>query len=129
MSKVQSMHKVRLEIQLTTAMAYDNPGEPVTLSFIYGIGRDGLSPFESCLEGRSPGEHIEFAVKGNDVAASFGALFSLIRGLLDGMIRPEVLKFAIDILGVEKADNSEVVSALASSVGGCGSGGSCGCGC
>ncbi len=132
MSKVKSMNRVNVAVNLIDAALSRIPHEPVTLSFIYGIGRDGLSVFECCLEGGGLGDHIELTVKGSEVAESFGGLFPLVRGLVDGLIRPEIMKFDIEILGVEEVDNREVVAALASSSGGCGSGGaggSCDCGC
>ncbi len=132
MSKVISMNKVSVTVNLIDTALNGTPSEPVTLSFIYGIGRDGLSVFECCLEGGGLGDHIELTVKGSEIAESFGGLFPLVRGLVDGLIRPEVMKFDIEILGVEEVDNRELVAALASSSGGCGSGGSddsCDCGC
>ena len=129
MSKVKSMNKVSVTLNLIDAALNSAPPEPVAFTFIYGIGRDGLSAFECCLEGGGLGDHIEFIVKGSEVAESFGGLFPLVRGLVDGLIRPEVMKFDIEILGVEEVDNREVVAALAASTAGCGSGDSCGCGC
>lgn len=129
MSKVQSMNKVSVAVKLLGTPVTGISSEPATLSFIYGLGRDGLSDFECCLEERECGDHIEFIVKGSEVAESFGTLFPSVQGLIAGMIRPEVFKFDIEILVIEEVENSEVVAALASSVSGCGSGGSCGCGC
>ncbi len=129
MSKVKSMKKVSVTVNLIGAALNSTRPEPVALSFIYGIGRDGLSGFECCLEGRGLGDHVELTVKGSEVAESFGGLFRLVRGLVDGLIRPEVMTFDIEILGVEEVDNRELVAALASSTAGCGSGGSCDCGC
>ena len=132
MSKVKSMNKVSVVVNSIDTALNGSPREPVRLSFIYGIGRDGLSPFECCLEGRGLGDHVELTVKGSEVAESFGGLFPLVRGFVDGLIRPEVMKFNIEILGIEEVDNREVVAALASTAAGCGSGGSgdsCDCGC
>ena len=129
MSKVKSMNKVSVAVSLVDTTLNGIRPEPVTLSFIYGIGRDGLSAFECCLEGGGLGDHIELTVKGSEVAESFGGLFPVVRGLVDGLIQPEVMKFDLEILGVEEVDNRELVVALAGTASGCGSGGSCGCGC
>lgn len=129
MSKVKSMNKVSVTVSLMDGSLNDKAPDPVALSFIYGIGRDGLSPFECCLEGGSSGDHIELTVKGSEVVESFGGLFPLVRVLADGLIRPQFMQFDIQILGVEEVENREVVAALASSSGGCGSGDSCDCGC
>jgi len=129
MSELKSMNKVAVTVNLTTDSLDSALSEPVSLSFIYGIGREGLSPFECCLEGGRLGEHKEFSVKGSEVAESFGGLFSFVRSLVDGKIMHDVMKFDIKILGIEEVENRELVAALASSASGCGSGGSCGCGC
>lgn len=129
MSKLKAMNKVSLTVTLTNDSLGSSLAEPVSLSFIYGIGRDGLTPFECFLEGRCLGEDIEFTVKGSEVAESFGVLFPFIRSFVDGKIRPDVMKFDIKILGIEEVEDRELVAVLASSTSGCGSGGSCGCGC
>lgn len=129
MSELKSMNKVNVTVNLTNNSLEGVGLEPVSLSFIYGIGRDGLTPFECSLEGRCLGDHIEFTVKGSEVAESFGVLFPFVRSFVDGKIRQDVMKFDIEILGIEEVENREVVAALASSTSGCGSGGSCGCGC
>lgn len=129
MSELKPMNKVAVTVSLTNDSLDGTPAEPVSLSFIYGIGREGLSPFECCLEGGRLGEHKEFSVKGSEVAESFAGLFPLVRTLVNATIRPAVMKFDIEILGIEKVENRELVAALASSTSGCGSGGSCDCGC
>lgn len=129
MSQLKSMNKVSVAVTLMNGSIDGAPPEPVSLSFIYGIGREGLSPFECCLENGRLGDHIEFTVKGQELAEYFGGLFSFVRSLVDGKIRPEVMNFDIQILGFEEVENRELVAALASSTGGCGSGGSCDCGC
>jgi hypothetical protein len=129
MSELKSMNKVSVTVSLTSDSLDAALSEPVTVSFIYGIGREGLSAFECCLEGGRVGEHKKFSVNGSAVAESFGGLFSFVRSLVDGKIRLNVIKFDIKILGIEEVENREVVAALANSASGCGSGGSCGCGC
>lgn len=132
MSQLKAMNKVSVVVNLKNGSSSTTPKEAVSLSFIYGIGREGLSDFECCLEGGHSGEHRTLRVKGPEVAESFGVLFPVFRTLVDGMIIPEMLEFDIEIIGIEEVEHREIVAALAGSAGGCGSGGSsgsCGCGC
>jgi len=129
MSELKLMNRVSVTVSLTNDSLAGELVEPASLSFIYGIGREGLSAFECCLEGGRLGEHKEFSVKGSEVAESFGGFFSSVRSLVDGKIRHDVMKFDIKILGIEEVENREVVAALANSASGCGAGGSCDCGC
>ncbi|MFT5698460.1 MAG: hypothetical protein ACI8ZB_001315 [Desulforhopalus sp.] len=130
MSQVKSMKKVSISVCLKAGLA--TGGSPAGVDpfiFIYGIGRDGLSPFECCLEGAHVGESILFEVKRGDLAEYFSGLFPKIRPLVDGGVMPKKVFFEVEVKGVEEVDNREVVAALANSASGCGSGGSCGCGC
>lgn len=124
------MKKIAVSVRLVHGVSGDAETEkPITFSFIYGIGRDGLSPFEQRLESCSVGQRIQFEVKSGAVADFFGGLFAQIRGLIEGKVMPENLVFEIEIVKLEDVENREVVAALARSASGCGSGGSCGCGC
>lgn len=130
MFQIKPMKKVHVSVGLVSgSMDSESKGETVSMSFLYGIRRDGLSAFECCIQGGCIGDHHLLSVKASEVAESFADLFTPVRGLLEGKIMPETIQFDIEILGIEKVDNREIVAALADSVAGCGSGDSCGCGC
>lgn len=132
MTRVKPMKKVNVSLRLLHGLLEaeaDGVAEAVSFPFIYGIGRDGLSVFECCLEGAGVGERVTLEIKASDVQKSFAGLFATIRPLLEGKIMTETLAFDIEIKGLEDVDNREVVAALAGTASGCGSGGSCGCGC
>lgn len=130
MSRVKPMKKVNISLRLLDASLEGVPAhEAVSFTFIYGIGRDGLSLFECCLEDAGVGDRVTIEVKAGEGQEFFAGLFPTIRPLLEGRIMPETLAFETEIQGLEDVDNSEVVAALASAASGCGSGGSCGCGC
>jgi hypothetical protein len=130
MSELKTMKKTVVSVRLVHGQSSATGTEkPVTFSFIYGIGRDGLSPFEQRLELCSVGQCVQFEVKADAVAESFGGLFAEVRELIEGKVLPENLVFEIKIIKLEDVENREVVAALARSASGCGSGGSCGCGC
>lgn len=130
MIQVSLMKKVQVSISiLDSETKVAVPERTVLFSFIYGIGRDGLTPFECSLEGCSTGEQVETEVQPSLFSEYFGGLFPTIRSLIDGHILPPNVLIRIDVNGVEDVDNREVVAALAGAAGGCGSGGSCDCGC
>lgn len=129
MTQVKPMKKVHVAVSLHGGGSCDGPLDEGLFSFIYGIGKDGLTPFESNLEGCSEGDSIQAEVDHHSMGVYFGSLFSSVRALLEGKIIPQNSVFRVQIQKVEDADNREVVAALANSAGGCSSGGSCGCGC
>ena len=130
MSELKTMKKIVVSVCLEHGRSSHVESEKQrTFSFIYGLGRDGLSPFERCLESCSVGQRVKFEVKSAAVGESFGGLFSEVRELIEGKVLPENLVFEIELVKLEDVDNREVVAALARSASGCGSGGSCGCGC
>ena len=127
MSKLKPMNKVNVTIRLVHDSVKGVIPETTSLSFIYGIGREGLSPFECCLDEGRAGDHVHFTVKSSEIVEAFGGLFSHVSRLVRGTIVPKVMVFDIEIISIEEVDNREVVAALAGSTGGCEGGGSCGC--
>ena len=130
MAQVKPMKKVQVSVSLL-----DNNKKTVTedtavsFAFIFGIGQDGLSPFECVLEGGHKGDQIQTDVISSSLVEYFGVLLHALNPLTEGKILPQNLCFNIEILDVMDVENREVVAALAGSTSGCGSGGSCGCGC
>ncbi len=119
---IQSLKKITL---LLTA---DNTaGEPVSLTFIYGIGGNGLCPFEQALQGKDEGESLNFTCTDSQAPDFFGNLFFPLRQALSLQIMPKTLSLHAAIATVQDAENHEVVKSLAQAASGCG--GSCGCGC
>ena len=128
MDQIKSMKKVHVAVALVDAGSGEAaPGDAVNFSFIYGIGKDGLTPFECLLEGCRQGDITKTEVGFEAISAFFGVLFGQVQPLIEGKIVSHDLCFAVEIIKVEEVENREVVAALAGSVGGCG--GSCGCGC
>jgi len=129
MVQVKPMKKVHVSISLggndTTVAAAGT----VSFTFIFGIGRDGLTPFECVLEGGGAGDRIQTEVITSSLGEYFGVLLHSLNPLIKGKILPQNLVFNIEISQVSDVENREVVAALAGSTSGCGSGGSCGCGC
>jgi len=127
---IQHLKKVHLAV-----LAGSEPGDcsltasPMTFEFLYGIGAEGLEPFEMVLSGKCPGENVELTVTAEDASVFFGRFLGSIRHLLGLHLFPATLSLLITVMAVTDADNREVVKALARSAGHGGCGGSCDCGC
>lgn len=130
MVQVKPMSKVHAAVSLVDAGSSGAiKDEKATFSFIYGIGKDGLTPFECLLEGCQQGDVTQTEVNSQAMGEFFGVLLRQIQPCIEGKIVPLDLRFSVEVLKVEEVENREVVAALAGATGGCGSGGSCGCGC
>jgi hypothetical protein len=101
--------------------AADPCGGRRELAFIFGVGPEGLVPFELTLSGRAVGEEVRFTVAAGDAGRFFGHLAPAALRLFDR--DAEVLAARIE--AVERPDPREVVRALAETAGH----GSCDCGC
>jgi hypothetical protein len=127
---IQPLKKVNLAI-----LAGNEPGKftltpsPVVFEFLYGIGTEGLEPFELALSDKCPGESLTLTVAAGEAPVFFGHFLGLIRHLFGLHIFPSTLFLHMTVKAVADADNREVVQALARSAGHGGCGGSCDCGC
>jgi hypothetical protein len=102
--------------KVTVMMEWD--GRQSQFDFIFGIGAEGLSPLEFDLAGKEVGHESEY---------------NLIRGQLDRLFQhlspplllsdvPDAFTLKVRVLGIGKADQKEVIKAMAetSSCGCCG---------
>jgi len=127
---IQQLKKVRLAI-----LAGSEPGKhsltatPVNFEFIYGIGAEGLEPFEVVLGDKWVGEHVVLTVTADEGPLFFGRFLGSIRQVLGLHLLPPTLFLSMTVMAVVDPDNREVVQALARSTGHGGCGGSCDCGC
>ena len=95
------------------------------LEFIFGLGKEGLTPLERSLAGKKAGDLVTIQMNRKEAAEFFGHL----------LICPESLKsrsnrfyMNLKICGVETATPREVVRAMASTTS-CGANCACGCQC
>jgi hypothetical protein len=106
------------------------PASPVDFSFLYGIGSDGLCPFELALSEKCQGDTLRLMVGAAESREFFGHLLIPLRQAFNLRAMPESMWLQIEVTGVTDADNREVVKALAENIGhGGGCGGTCDCGC
>ena len=122
---IGSMKKVNLLIEAgRTRDRMDLTRTPISFEFIFGVGVQGLSPFEAALDGKTCGATVFFKTHSREISE----LFEHLSLPLDEFIHKApvfYLKAFID--KVAAAEDREIVSAMAgASV--CGQG-DCGCGC
>ena len=117
--------KVTLAITFSTDPADMPSPAPIDVSFIYGVGADGITPFERALYGKSPRESVNLRVDVDHTPSLFGHLACDV--VATSPLSPPY-KLNATVISVEKADDRELVKAMAKSSQ-CGAGCDCGCGC
>jgi hypothetical protein len=95
------------------------------LEFIYGIGPEGISPFEKAIFGKHIGDVELFPIAPNHKDQIFEHLAGGL-GESRNLFAQSYLK--ITIKSILKADNREVIKAMAGTATGCGEDCACGCG-
>ena len=98
--------------------------DPLEERFIFGIGSNGLSPFEMILAGRTVGEAVDFNVPAT-------AQFEFFGHVIPPCLQPpkgfETLHYTARVKDIRPADGKEVIKALAIQTS-CGESCDCGCG-
>lgn len=130
---MNSTDKILKKLNFTIRVEEDQPGEggiePLSISFIYGIGIEGLSDFERAVSDLNPGDSIRVDIPPGRLRDYLGPLSGLLgrkMAILESA-RPKTL--ICKLAGLDVAEPQEVVAAIAQmqKAGGCASG--CGCGC
>jgi hypothetical protein len=114
----------RVTVAFTLASGPDQlkaVGKKVDFEFIYGIGVEGLCPFEMQLGGRRVGDTVASRLDRNKAMDYFGHLHPPIEVLLE---KGEKLEVAATVRWIRAAQPHEIVGAMAAAVGGHG----CDCG-
>jgi hypothetical protein len=127
MSKVENLKKITLAIEAGTSRdTMDIVPRYPEIEFIFGIGPEGMTPFEFELVDKSEGENVWIHSQKDTFGKFFEHLNPLLMELIGG--RDEVY-LKVSIVSVAAADSREIVKAMAEMAahreGGC----SCGCGC
>ena len=109
-----------MKVSLTLTTGEDEPAAP--FNFIYGVGSQGITPFEKALFGKRVGDRIQLDLSPTDFCETIGHLeLPLLKQT--GIMQPISLTVAIN--AIDKATDQEVVRAMAAG----GSCDDCGCGC
>ena len=126
MNKVENLKKVTLRIEAgTNADHMDLTLEALEFEFIFGIGPDGMCPFEYELVNKKEGDIVLLHIKEEEIHPFKGHLKLPFLDLLD---ENNSIYVKAKIVKIEQPDSKEVVKALAESTshaGDC----DCGCGC
>jgi hypothetical protein len=126
MKKVENLKKVTLRVEAgKTAELMDLIPKALEFEFIFGIGPDGMCPFEYQLVNKNEGEMVLLHLKKEEIQPFLGHLQLPVLDLLE-----ENSSFYLNakIAKIEQPDSKEVIKALAELAahpGDCG----CGCGC
>jgi hypothetical protein len=109
-----------MKVSLTVNSGDNETSAP--FEFIYGVGPQGITPFEKALFGKAVGDQVRFDLSPADYCETIGHLEQPLLKQT-GIMGPVSLRVTID--GIVKAKDQEVVKAMASG----GSCSDCGCGC
>ena len=125
--EISQLKKVTLILRIGSSGGSEETGDPASTTFIYGIGRNGLTPLEYRLAGKKAGDEIGLRIDGGDFFPTFEHLLPMeFRSIQPA----DPLYLDIRVEKVESATDREVVSAIAE-MGKCGGGDDCcgpGCG-
>lgn len=109
--KIDLLKKIKLLIEAGThSGTMDLSGGQQTFEFIFGIGTQGLPPFEYHLADKAEQEEIELILRPDEIHETFQHLLPLPITIPDQI---ESLHFKIKIVGITTADPKEVVKAMA----------------
>lgn len=125
---IAPLTKVTLTVQAETAQIQPPAANmPADLSFIFGIGIEGLTDFELAILGKAPGDHLTLPI--GKVPPSV-QLEHLLSPLMEVVQIPPPFDLHVEVKSVVPATDLEVVHALSHKTdgGGCDCGGGCGCG-
>ena len=109
--KADMLKKITLSIapEAPTAVS-DKLPEPLQYAFIYGIGSQGLAPFEYALAGKAVGEEVCIRINRSNFRGTFQHLSLPLPEVPDD--NPSV-SYRIKILKISSANNREIVAAMA----------------
>ena len=117
---IENLMKVTLDITADGEMKTND--QKAVFEFIYGVGVEGITPFEKALLGKSVGDHVRMEMEPANYRETVGHLeLPLFEQL--GIAKATFLEATV--AGIAKAEDREVVKAMAAGS----SCSDCGCGC
>jgi hypothetical protein len=121
-TQIQALNKVTLSINIVSQPDGNalNPQSP-TFEVIFGLGIEGLTPFEFLLSKQFEGDSFSLKLHPNDVCQTFQ---HITLPHFDFSESTESIFFTFQVIKVEQADSREVIKAMAE-LSSCG--GSCDC--
>jgi hypothetical protein len=127
MSKVENLKMITLSLQAGGSQNTLDliPNHP-KIKFIFGLGPEGMTPFEYRLVDKVEGDSVEFLLKKSDFLNFFEHLTPFIVNLVD---KYDEVYLRATIEGITPAKNREIIKAMAEMTAHGGAGCDCGCGC
>ena len=127
MNKVEPLKKIILKIQAGTSPdSIDLTPKFPQFSFIFGLAPEGMSPFEYQLVDKVVNDEVQLHLK----TANLGTFFEHLNPPIWDLVKDrDEIFLNVKIAGISKAENREVVKAMAEMAGHGGGGCDCGCGC
>ncbi|QTA80374.1 Uncharacterized protein dnl_26760 [Desulfonema limicola] len=118
-----NLKKIRVSVKAgTTASDMNLTIKPDFYDFIFGIGTNGLTPFEYLIAGKSKGDIVSAQIS----KAMIPDFFEHIKLPLPVFFHPsDIFYLEIQIKDISLTQNNEIIKAMAEIGGKCG----CGCGC
>ena len=127
MNKVENLKKITISIQAGMSQdAMDLTPKYPEIEFIFGLGPQGMTPFEYELADRTEGESVLLHLTKEAFHRFFEHLNPPLMDLFDGR---SAVYLKVNIDGVTPAENREIVKAMADMSAHGGAGCDCGCGC
>ena len=124
---VDYLKKVTLEVEAGAGPNDMNlTNGPLQHTFVFGIGADGITPFEKVLFPGGIGDEQTFEIQKENACDLLGHLRIDLMGQLPS---PPPFFLKACITHIVQAENREVVKAMAASISECGDDCDCGCGC
>jgi len=117
---VDNLKKITLSIEAgTSASKMDITARPQSMTFVYGLGTTGLTPFEYGLADKSTGDVVHVNIRPGERARTFGHLQPLFETELDETAE---VHLRVHIDNIIPAEGREIISAMAAAA-------ECGCDC
>jgi hypothetical protein len=127
MNKVENLKKITISIHAGISQdAMDLTPKYPEIEFIFGLGPEGMTPFEYELTDRTEGESVLLHLTKEAFHRFFEHLNPPLMDLFDGRA---AVYLKVNIDGVKSAENREIVKAMADMAAHGGVGCDCGCGC
>ena len=114
---VGPLKKISLRLEAGTGSGKtDLTAGPIAFEFIFGVGSQGLSPFEFELADKKEGDGLSLHVRGEEIVDLLQHLLVPSLAALEGV---HAFSLKVNIVGVNEADPKEVIKAIAEA-GSCG---------
>jgi hypothetical protein len=117
---VDNLKKITLSIEAGTSVnKMDITARPQSMTFVYGLGTTGLTPFEYGLADKSTEDVVLVSIRPGELARTFGHLQPPFETRLDDTVAVH-LRVRVD--KIIPAEGREIISAMAAAA-------ECGCDC